>query len=219
MMIHVEFRLRRTAAVEGRVLSDANGDGAADTPERAVAATILVQDAGGQSQVVHTRPDGTFVVRGLPKGQTRVEVVETPPGSAVVGKTEQRLTLSAGGTSTVQFLVQPAAARATTFGGGGLTVRDIRPEVDAAPPGSAPLVTITTTGRPDRVDIDVGGHTLEAQRGPDGAWTARIQVPPGAAGVVTFRVRAVRGGSTVSRSSQLVVSGDVPLVSIEPIPP
>ena len=217
--IHVEFRLRRTAAVEGRVLSDAKGDGVADTPERAVTATILVQDAGGQSQLVHTRQDGTFVVRGLPKGPTRVEVVGIPPGSAVVGKTEQRLTLRAGGTSTVQFLVQPAAARATTFGGGGLTVRDIRPEVDAAPPGSAPLVTITTTGRPDRVEIDVGGHTLPAKRGPDGAWTARILVPAGAAGVVAFRVRAVRGGSTVSRSSQLVVSNDVPLVSIGPIPP
>lgn len=217
--VHVAFRLRRTAAVEGRVLSDSNGDGVADAPERGVAATVLVQDAGGQSQVVHTRPDGTFVVRGLPKGQTRVQVVETPPGSAVVGAKERRLTLSAGGTSTVQFLVQPAAARATTFGGGGLTIRDIRPEVDAAPPGSAPLITITTTGRPQRVELDVGGRTVEAERRSVGAWTVRVPVPPGAAGVVTFRVRAVRGGSAVSRSSQLVVSGDVPLMSIGPIPP
>ena len=217
--VHVAFRLRRTAAVEGRVLSDSNGDGVADAPERGVAATVLVRDAGGQSQVVHTRPDGTFVVRGLPKGPTRVQVVKTPPGSAVVGRTERHLTLTAGGTSTVQFLVQPAAARATTFGGGGLTIRDVRPEVDAAPPGSAPLVTVTTTGHPERVELLIGSRTFEAKRGPDGTWTARIRVPPGAAGVVTFRVRAVRGGSAVSRGSQLVVSGDVPLMSIGPIPP
>jgi len=215
----VEFRLHRTSAVEGQVLSDSNGDGVADVPERPVAARILVEDSSGRSQVVDTRPDGTFTARGLPKGTTRVVVIQTPPGSAVVGKAQRQLTLAAGGTSSVQFLVQPATARATTFGGGSLNIRDIRPEVDAAPPGSAPLVTITAAGRPQQVELDVGGLKVEAQRDPNGDWIARIPVPVGSAGVLTFRVRAVRGEATVSRTSQLVVSSDVPLLSIGPIPP
>lgn len=210
----VDFTLHRTAAVRGRVLIDSNGDGVADPGARGVAATLVVIDALSQAHSVTTAEDGSYLVRGLPTGATTVSVERVPPGSAVVGSSKRAVQLVAGTTGEADFLVQPATARATVFGGAELRIRAIKPEEATVPPGSAPLLAITTVGRPDRVTVSANGRSLVATRiGPD-TWRVRLPVPAGAIGVDDFEVIAVKGTTTATRSAELIIDAKAPMLTI-----
>ena len=210
----VSFELHRTAAVRGHVLVDSNGDGVADRNAKGVTATVIVEDALSQSHQATTAGDGSYVVRGLPAGKAIVSLERTPQGSTVVGPSRRDLNLAAGATAVADFLVQPAAARATVFGGPRLRIRSARPEVDRVPPGAAPLLAITTTGHPDHVWAVVEGRTLQAVPTGSEAWQVRLPVPEDATGVLDARIRAVRGQESTERSIQLVVDPKAPLMKV-----
>ena len=213
----VTFNLRRTSAVRGQVLVDANGDGLADPGAGGVEVSLLVEDALGQGHAVTTAPNGSYVVRGLPAGTTTVAVVDTPHGAAVVGSSKHTVNLSAGGTGVADFLIQPAVSRATVFGGDELRIRDIVPELGAVPPGSAPLVTITTVGRPESVVVVAGATTYKAKRVETGQWLVRVPVRQDTRGIERFEVRATKGTKTVHRAEQFIVDPTVPLVGVTPL--
>lgn len=213
----VHFALRRTAAVRGHVLVDSNGDGKPDPGAKGVQATLIVDDALGQGHRVTTSPDGGYVVRGLPAGKTTVSVEQTPAGSVVVGSPRHDLALTAGETAVADFLVQPAASRATVFGSSELRIRSIDPEIGRVPPGAAPLLTITTVGEPDRVSLTVDGGSFPAKRlGPD-TWRLRVPVPQAAKGILDASVRAVKGDQSTERSTQLIVDQHAPWLEVAPM--
>ncbi len=210
----VTFELQRTAAVRGTVLADADADGTADVPPRGVAARVVVYDALGQAHGALTTSDGAFVVRGLPAGATRVAVEGLEVGSSVVGDAVVDLVLEAGDRATVDFVVQPVTARAQVFGASALRIRDIAPEVRAAPPASAPLVNVTVVGDPDAVELVANGVAVAARAVGADRFVARVPIPKDAVGVVTFEVRASKGDTSTTRSGTILVREDAAAVEV-----
>lgn len=210
----VAFQLQRTAAVKGLVLLDSTGDGVADAGPSGVSATIIVEDALGQTHSTTTAKDGSYVIRGLPPGATRVYVQQTPEGSSVVGPSKRTVDLAPGTTAVARFLIQPAIARATVFGGGGLRIREVLPESDTVPPGSAPLTTIRTVGSPESVTLVVNGTRIHATRSGNDSWQARVPVSTAAKGVLDFTVHARKGPEEATRKGELVIQPGIPSLNI-----
>ncbi len=213
--MQLDFIAIETAALEGRVLTDSNADGAADEPPRGAAARLVLVDAEGLQRSINTDADGNFRVRGLLPGPVRLRLTETPVGSTIVGEESQSLSLTAGEISNVTFLLEPAIARAQTFTPARLRIRRIEPEVDRVPPGTAPLIRVEVQGEPERVILMSVTQTTELRF--DGqAWLGRVNISTDTpSGVFNFNVSASQGNSETERRGQIIVDSDTPALIVE----
>ena len=209
-----DFVVAQTATLQGRVLEDADADGVADTPQRGLAARILVSDAEGLPRTFLTDDGGAFLARGLLPGEATVTLLAYPTGGAPVGGTVQRLELSEGEVTPVTFLVQPARARAQNFTAAALRVRRVSAP-ERAPPDAAPLVQVTLQGDAEEVSVSTAQGDVRLALDGD-VWTGRVTVPENAPpGVYTFTVKARRGAEEATRQSQLIIDPALPPLEVQ----
>jgi hypothetical protein len=208
------FEAVATAALSGRVLEDANADGVADDPPKGVLAQLVLTDSEGLKRNVRTAEDGTFLVRGLLPGQTRIKLTGLALGSKVVGDDTLELSLEAGKITDVSFTAQPAIAISQTFSETDLRLRRITPEVDKVPPGTAPLITVTVQGEAERVSLQSEAGTYDLIL--DGkAWTGRLPIPVTAPlGVYAFTVAAQKGNGQTTKKGQVVLEAEAPAIEV-----
>ncbi len=207
-----DFRLARTAALTGRVLEDADADGVADTPERGLAARLLLIDPEGLYRSLSTDEQGNFSARGLLPGEATLQLASYPIGSVILGDATRKLTVRAGEIVEVTFLLQPARTRARSFGSSALRVRRVTPSAERVPPGSAPLVSVTLQGDPERVRVATSAGSTDLSLIGD-VWLGRVNVPGDTPpGVYTFEVIAKRGDERASRRGQFVIDTEIPLL-------
>lgn len=203
-----DFLVIETAALEGRVLQDTDADGNPDTPLQGLSATLGIIDAEGLQRAVATDETGFFRVQGILPGATEVRLLSGPLGSTPVGDAVQTVTLTAGEIGTVQLLLQPASARAQSFGGAALRVRRVSIEAERVPPGTAPLVSVEVQGEADSVTLvsPLGDVALSLE---NNLWQGRLTIPDNAPeGPLAFEIIATQGETEKSRRGQVIVSGD-----------
>lgn len=215
----IRFDVERTAAIQGRLLEDANADGIADQPERGVEARLLLVDAESLVRVLPSDAQGRFVARGLPPGRHELRPVDLPLGSSVVGGSTVVLSLSAGEVAEPVLLVRPVTASARSFGGAMLRVRSIEPHADRVPPGASPLVTVMLSGNADTVTLRMADREIPMRaEGP--GWQARLPLADGlSAGLASFTVTARNSESESRRESRLIVDPSIPLVELDALGP
>jgi hypothetical protein len=98
-----------------------------------------------------------------------------------------------------------------------LRIREVIPEVTAAPPGSSPVFSITTVGHPDKVVALVDGVTFPARRVQANLWQVRVPVTSKKRSVEHVDVRATKGNQSTGSSGQVVVDPSVPLMKAAPL--
>lgn len=217
-VLDLAFPLTPVAAVRGRVVTDANGDGVADQPTVAVPATVRLLAPGLAARTLTVAADGTFEARGLTPGQATVQLAGLPLGAVAVGDAEHNVRLVAGKVAEVEFLVRPAALTAPSFSSSAPRVRRIELDADRVPPGTAPWVRVTVSGSAERVVVRTAATEAVLRHEAD-AWAGRIPVPDTAAtGVLPFTVSVQSGDTEATRKGQVLVDPQAPAFQPESPP-
>ncbi len=212
--IQVDFDTVATAALSGRVLLDADGDGKADEPATGAEAQFVLEDVEGLRRVVKTNVEGSFLVRGLLPGKSVLKLTGLPFGSQVVGASEETLVLKAGQVSEVSFVVQPPTTLSQDFSDIDLRIRRVKIEVDQIPAGTAPLVQVSIQGEPDQVLLKTEKDQVELSL-KDEVWEGRLPIPLDTPeGVFAFVVIAKQGQGQIDKKSQVIVNPEVPALEV-----
>jgi hypothetical protein len=207
------FEAAATAVVAGRVLEDANADGIADEPNKAVPAQLVLTDSEDLRRSIFSNSEEGFLVRGLLPGTARLKVLNLPLGSTLVGSDVLEFPLIAGEISEVTFLAVPPTTVSQTFSSSDLRIRRVQTEVDRTPVNTAPLVTVTIQGEAERVSLQSETGTYDMTF--DGEkWQARLPIPERATDLYPFTVVAHKGEGQTSKKSQLIVDPASPAVNI-----
>jgi hypothetical protein len=198
------FEAAATAAIAGRVLEDANADGIADEPARAVPAQLVLTDSEDLRRSVFSNETEGFLVRGLLPGPARLKVLNLPLGSTLVGSDTLELFLKEGEITEVTFLAVPPTTVSQTFTKSDLRIRRISTEVDRVPVNTAPLVSVKIQGEAERVVLQSETGTYEMTF-DDEAWQARLPIPATATDIYPFTVVAYQGEGQTDKKSQIII--------------
>lgn len=208
------FEAAATAAITGRVLEDANADGIADEPTKAIPAQLVLTDSESLRRSVFSNGEEGFLVRGLLPGPVRLKVLNLPLGSTLVGSDVLELSLTAGEISEVTFLAVPPTTVSQTFTKSDLRIRRISTEVDRVPVNTAPLVTVKIQGEAERVTLQSDTGTFEMTFDGE-AWQTRLPIPASATDVYSFTVVAYQGEGQTDKRSQIVIDASSPATEVK----
>jgi hypothetical protein len=207
------FEAAATAAIAGRVLEDANTDGIADEPAKAIPAQLVLTDSESLRRSVFSNETEGFLVRGLLPGAARLKVLNLPLGSTLVGPDVLELSLTAGEITEVTFLAVPPTTVSQTFTKSDLRIRRISTEVDRVPANTAPLVSVKIQGEADRVTLQSDAGTYEMTFDGE-AWGARLPIPATATDLYPFTVVAYQGEGQTDKKSQIIVDATSPATEV-----
>jgi hypothetical protein len=194
--VHVVFPLSVRGRIKGQIeVRIEEGR----TPPKARFA-VEVADAGGRKVALYTDPNGRFDLPGLRPGVYRVRLMTEllPPGyKALVDRVQVRL--GPGETAEVTLVVKAPPRK--VFKPGKVQILEVTPEVSAAPPGAAPLVTARIKGRPERLLVRYQNRVLGLlfPTGEPGLWRGRVGVPENARGPLQLFLVAEGGTAELSR--------------------
>jgi hypothetical protein len=207
------FEAAATAAISGRVLEDANTDGIADEPAKAIPAQLVLTDSEDLRRSVFSDGENGFLVRGLLPGPARLKVLNLPLGSTLVGPDVLELSLNAGEITEVTFLAVPPTTVSQTFTSSDLRIRRITPEVDRTPVNTAPLITVTIQGEAERVELQSETGTYKMSFDGE-TWQTRLPIPSNATDIYAFTVVAYQGEGQTTKKSQIIVDATSPALEI-----
>ncbi len=161
---------------------------------------VEVADAAGRKVALYTDPNGRFDLPGLRPGVYTVRLMTEllPPGyKALIDRVEVRL--APGETARVTLVVQAPPRK--VYKPGRVQILEVTPEVGAAPPGAAPLLTARIKGRPERLLVRyqnrVLGLLFPTQEA--GLWRGRVVIPENARGPLQLFLVAEGGGAELAR--------------------
>ena len=194
--VRVVFPLSVRGRIQGRV--EVKVEEGRTPPKTRFA--VEVADARGRSVALYTDPDGRFDLPGLRPGVYAVRLMTEllPPGyKALIDRVEVRL--APGETAHVTLVVQAPPRK--VYKPGKVQILEVSPEVSAAPPGAAPLVTARIKGRPERVLVRYRDRLLGLlfPAGEADLWRGRVAVPEDARGPLQLFLVAEGGGAELAR--------------------
>ncbi len=208
----VEFPVVASAGLTGSVLLDSDGNGTPDVPPRSGGGTILLTTASVSPRALTLDANGGFVARGLVPGRATLKLSNLPLGFRAEGSDTRTVQLEAGQVRHITFLVQPVAVSAPVFGASSFRIRSVETEINKAPPGAAPLVTVKVQGHADTVNVIIDG-TERPLTASAGDWVGRVPVPRDAkSGVLRFQIVATSRSTSSSRDGQLVIDPSAAVV-------
>jgi cell division septation protein DedD len=175
----VNFGLVPLGSIEGRVVRDVNGNGAADQNEESIDGAVVVLDGGARSEQARR---GRYRFDAVRAGTHLVTLLidSLPEGAVITGEAEVPATLSRGALSAVvSFVVsvekRPEIRRVFPSRGGAAvsTPRSAAGRGSAAPDTAAPFVEPRTPTRPAAPPaVDAGTAARTGQ--PTGAFAVQI---------------------------------------------
>ncbi len=188
----LEVRARLTGRVEVRIEKGRK-------PPR-VRFAVEVENAAGRRIALYTDTDGAFDLPGLRPGTYTVHLLKDflPPGyRALIDAV--RVRLEPGKSAQVVLVVQAPPRK--VFRPGKVQILSVKPEVQAAPPGAAPLVAAELKGRPDRLVVRYRNRILGVLLPTEktGVWRGRVAVPKDARGPLPLELVAGAGEAELAR--------------------
>ena len=194
--VRVVFPLSVRGRIQGRVeVKIEEGR----TPPK-VRFAVEVMDAAGRKVALYTDPDGRFDLPGLRPGVYTVRLMTEllPPGyKALIDRVKVRL--APGETAEVTLVVKAPPRK--VYKPGKVQILEVTPEVGAAPPGAAPLVTARIKGRPERLLVRYRNRILGLlfPTKEAGLWRGRVVIPENARGPLQLFLVAEGGGAELAR--------------------
>lgn len=185
--VRVSLRVAVRSLLEGKVV--VQGKYSRGLPRFAVA----VKDNYGHETSFYVSKKGTFRLEGLPPGVYTVKLLVNllPPGWRAL-KAETMVVLEPGKTGKAELAVM---APERSIYGGGVQILSVKPEVDRAPPGSAPLVTVELKGKADQVLVMAGNQVVGVLKPSNdkGVWKGRIKLAKSYVGPLQLNIVARAG--------------------------